>query len=116
RPSGPALIAAKSIRGFRVRPAAEWGSELLKFIADSGESRLAATLLLPRDAFIVRTLSLPGVTGKDIESAIELQIDTLHPWGDDEVAWSWSRVGQGSVIVGLARKEVLDKYETLFAE
>ena len=37
-----------------------------------------------------------------------------------EIAWGWSRAGHGSlkgdVIIGLARKELLDSYETLFAE
>src|SRR5437763_5388900 len=54
RPAGPVLVAAKSIRGFRARPAAEGGAELLKFLTESGESGLAATVLLPRDEVMVR--------------------------------------------------------------
>ncbi len=49
RPSGVTLVATATIYGFRNRPAAEWGAELLKFVAASGETRLAATpVLLPR--------------------------------------------------------------------
>lgn len=116
RPSGAVLKGETGIADFRMRPAAEWGAELSRFLAAHGESRLAATVLLPRDEVIVRTLSLPGVADKDVQAAIELQVETLHPWGDEEVAWGWSRAGLNSILVGLARKSVLDSYETLFSE
>ena len=120
RPSGATLIATATIHDFRSRPAAEWGAELLRFVTAAGETRLAATVLLPRNEVVVRTVSLPGVADKDTANAIDLQIDTLHPWGDAEIAWGWSRAGHGAskgdVIVGLARRELLDSYETLFAE
>jgi Tfp pilus assembly protein PilN len=116
RPSGPAIVAAATIRDFRSRPAAEWGAELLKFLAAAGESGLAATVLLPRDEVIVRTVSLPGVPDKEVPGAIDLQVDTLHPWGAEEVVWGWSRAGRDIVLVGLARKALLDSWETLFAE
>jgi Tfp pilus assembly protein PilN len=121
RPSGVTPIATATIHDFRNRPAAEWGAELLRFVTAAGESRLAATVLLPRNEVVVRTVSLPGVADKDAANAVELQIDTLHPWSDTggrdvEVAWGWSRASKGDVIVGLARKELLDSYETIFAE
>jgi hypothetical protein len=116
RPSGATPIANATIHDFRNRPAAEWGAELLRFVAAAGETRLAATVLLPRHEVVVRTVSLPGVADKDAANAIELQVETLHPWGDVEVAWGWARASKSDVIVGLARKELLDSYETLFAE
>ncbi len=118
RPAGPTQATTVSIADFRSRPAAEWGSEVSRFVAQAGGSGLAATVLLPRSEVIVRTLSLPGVADKDVTSAIELQIDTLHPWGDVEVAWGWSRAGamKQDVIVGLAQKDLLASYETLFTE
>lgn len=116
RPAGATPVSVTTFQDFRNRPAAEWGAELLRFVNRAGESRLAATVLLPRNEVVVRTLSLPGVAAKDIAGAIELQIDTLHPWGDVEVAWGWSRTGQGDVLIGLARKELIESYETLFAE
>jgi len=120
RPSGAIPIATATIHDFRNRPAAEWGAELLRFVTAAGETRLAATVLLPRNEVVVRTVSLPGVADKDAANAVDLQIDTLNPWGDIEVAWGWSRAAhaafRGDVIVGLARKEVLDSYEMLFAE
>jgi Tfp pilus assembly protein PilN len=73
-------------------------------------------VLLPRDEVIVRTVNVPGVADKDVPGAVELQIDTLHPWGDVDVTWAWSRAGRDAILAGLARKELLDSYETLFAE
>src|SRR5580698_6668654 len=116
RPSGAALVAVTTVADFRNRPAAEWGAELRAFLETAHERQLAATVLLPRGEVIVRTLMLPGVADKDAANAIELQLDSLHPWGDVEVAWGWSRVGRDDLIVGLARKEVLNSWETLFAE
>ena len=120
RPAGPALIATTAIHDFRDRPAAEWGAELLKFVDAAGGKGLAATVLLPRGEVIVRTLNLPGVADKDAANAIELQADTLHPWGDVEIAWGWSRAGHGAlkdtVIVGVTRMELLSSYETLLQE
>ncbi|HWF10776.1 MAG TPA: PilN domain-containing protein [Bryobacteraceae bacterium] len=117
RPSGATLLATTTIHDFHTRPAAEWGAEFQKFVTAAGESRLAATVLLPRSSVIVRTVSLPGVAGKDIANAVELQIDTLHPWGDVDVVWGSCRVGsKGDVMVGLARKELLDSFETILAE
>jgi len=120
RPAGPTPIATTVIHDFRNRPAAEWGAELLRFVDTAGGKGLAATMLLPRAEVIVRTLNLPGVADKDAANAIELQADTLHPWGDVEIAWGWSRAGHGAlkdtVVVGLTRMELLAAYETLFQE
>ena len=116
RASGPSLISEILIPGFRERPAAEWGAQLTKFLASAGERHLAATVLLPRGEVIVRSLDLPGVSDKDAAAAIELQIETLHPYGAEEVAWSWSRTGPASFTVGIVRTAVLDAWETLFNE
>ena len=116
RPSGPRPASTTTIRDFRSRPAAEWGAELSRFVISAGGSGLAATLLLPRSEVIVRILSLPGLADKDVPAAIDLQLDTLHPWGDVDVVSGWSRASKTAILVGLARKEVVDSYETLFTE
>jgi len=116
RAKGPRLVAARSIEDFRARPAAEWGAQIVEFLASAGESSLVATALLPREEVIARTLRLPGVADKDIAAAIELQIETLHPYADEEISWAWARAGRDTVLIGLVRKAVLDAYETLFSE
>jgi Tfp pilus assembly protein PilN len=73
-------------------------------------------MLLPRGEVIVRTLALPGVSDRDVASAIELQIETLHPYGDEEVVWAWSRIGPETVLAGIVRKPVIASWETLFGE
>lgn len=118
RASGPSTLGVTSIANFRSRPAAEWGAELLGFLAGANAKYLTATVVLPREETIVRTLKIPGVADKDIQGAVELQIDTLHPWGDEEVAWTWMRTGRDrdTILVGLVRKALLGDYETLFSE
>ncbi len=116
RPSGPALIASGEVADFRTRPAAEWGGELNGALAQAGEKQLVASLLLPRDEVIVRTLHLAGVPEKEIPAAIELQADTLHPFGDEDIAWAWVKAHHDSVLVGIVRRASLTSYETLFSE
>jgi Tfp pilus assembly protein PilN len=115
RPSGTATLAAVSIQGYRTRPAAEWGTELLRFLETAHEPHLSATIVIPRDEVIVRVVTLPGVEEKDVQAALDLQIDTLHPFGDEEVAWAWMPV-DSSFVIGVVRRALLDGWETLFSE
>jgi Tfp pilus assembly protein PilN len=115
RPSGAVTVAAVSIADFRSRPAAEWGAELLRFLEAAREPHLSATVVIPRDEVIVRVVQLPGVEEKDVQAALDLQIDSLHPFGDEEVAWAWMAAGK-SFVVGVVRKSLLDGWETLFSE
>src|SRR3569833_4493137 len=116
RPSASAVTASTVITVFSSRPAAEWGSDLLRFLAGAGEPQLAATVVLPREEVIVRTVRLAGVAEKDIASAIELQLDTIHPWEDEPVEWAWWRVTPADVVVGVVRQSVLTHFERLFSE
>src|SRR5205814_7626970 len=77
----------------------DWSSDVC-----SSDLRLSATVLLPRREVIVRQVSLPGVAAKDIDGAIRFQLDALHPYGEDEVAWGWSRLPFGAVLLGIARR------------
>ncbi|MBS1857765.1 MAG: PilN domain-containing protein [Acidobacteria bacterium] len=104
------------IEDYASRPAAEWGADYARFVRANGMARISATVLLPRRDVIVRHLSLPGVASKDIEGAIRFQIDTLHPYGEADVAWGWSPLGWGAVLVGIARRETVERYNTLFVE
>jgi Tfp pilus assembly protein PilN len=116
RPSGSAIVASTVIRNFQGRPAAEWGAELSQFLAWAGEPHLAATIVLPREDVIVRTVRLAGVAEKDTAAAIGLQLDALHPWDEEAIEWSWWRVSPADVVVGIVRQSTLSQYETLFSE
>lgn len=117
RPSEAGVLGAATVTDYRNRPAAEWGTELLGFLRKTGAGHIAATVLLPRRDVIVRSVYMPGVTDKDLESAVRLQVESLHPFADEEVSYSHARIGKSAfVLVGITRREVLDGYSSLFAE
>jgi Tfp pilus assembly protein PilN len=117
RPSGTRVLGAGTIPKFRERPAAEWGAEYTDFMKRLGGGHLAATVLLPRRDLIVRQLSLPGVSDRDLPAAIQFQLDSLHPYGEDEAAHAWCRIGRGgAVLIAIIRRETLERYIGLFSE
>jgi len=117
RPSGVEVPGALEIAGWQARPAFEWAAEYHAFLRRLGLGRLSAVLLLPRRDVIVRLLHLPGVEDKDLPAALSFQIEALHPYGDEAVAWAWQRVSaSGAVLVGLVRQQTLDGWLDRFAE
>jgi Tfp pilus assembly protein PilN len=114
RPMGVRVTGRQVIAGFDARPAAEWGREYGSFLKSAGAGFLSATVLLPRREVVVRQLALPGVAAADTESAIRLQIDTLHPYGDDDIVWGWSPLPYGGVLLGIARRASIEHYMELF--
>lgn len=116
RPSRIDVLGRLSIANWSTRPAAEWGAEYARFLKSVGLGHLSATVLLPRREVIVRQIALPGVAHKDIEGAVRFQIDTLHPYGEEDVVWGYSRLAYGAVLVGIARREAVERYRALFTE
>jgi hypothetical protein len=116
RPSSIAVLGRLTIANFAGRPAAEWGAEYARFAKALGIGHMAATVLLPRRDVIVRQVTLPGVAAKDLEGAIRFQLDSLHPYGEEEVEWGWSPLGFGAALVGIVRREAVDRYHGLFTE
>jgi hypothetical protein len=116
RPSGIEVLGRLNVAGFASRPAAEWGAEYARFLKSAGAAQLSAMVLLPRREVIVRLVPLPGVASKDVESALRLQLDALHPYGDDEICWGWSPLGGGAVLVGITRRSTVEHYHELFTE
>jgi len=117
RPAGTKIMGECVIPAFREKAAAEWGDQYSRFLHSAGVSHQAATVLLPRDAVIVRQVPLPGVPDRNVANALKYQIDSLHPWGEDEAAWDYARIGRSAtVLVGLARRGTIEEYITLFSE
>ncbi|HEY1342868.1 MAG TPA: PilN domain-containing protein [Bryobacteraceae bacterium] len=116
RPSRIQVMGRLTIKDYATRPAAQWGAEYTRFLKSLGVGYLAATVLLLRREVIVRHVALPGVAAKDVEGAIRLQLDTLHPYGEDDVAWGWSPLAYGAVLVGIVRRGAIDRYVQLFVE
>jgi Tfp pilus assembly protein PilN len=117
RPNGVRIAGSVVIHDFRERPAGEWGSEYLKFLRENGASHLAATVVAPKREVIVRQVALPGVENKEFGAAVGYQVDTLHPYGEDEVAYGWQHVSEnGTALVGIMRRSTFDAYLEKFAE
>jgi Tfp pilus assembly protein PilN len=117
RPNGARVLGAFTIEDFAHQAAGVWGNDYNAFLRRLGLKHLVATVLLPRHDVIVRQLTLPGVSDKDLGAAIQFQIEGLHPYPEDEVAASWSRLpGTQSVLVAIARRQAIERYATVFAE
>ena len=117
RPNGARILGELTIRDFRQQAAAEWGGTYSEFLTKLGTSHLVSTVLLPRDEVMVRQIAFPGVSDKDLASAIRFEIDSLNPYSEEEAVFDWARIGKTpSVLVGFTRRSVLDRYRSLFAE
>jgi Tfp pilus assembly protein PilN len=116
RPPGIQVLGRATISRFRERPAAQWGAEYTALLEKLGATYLSATVLLPRHEAIVRQIALRGVEAKDMEAAIAYQLEALHPYGEEEVLFGWNALGGGSVLVGIVRRETIERYLELFTE
>jgi Tfp pilus assembly protein PilN len=117
RPTGIWVLGAATVKEYATRPAAEWGGELSNFLSGIGVGHVAVTVVLPRHEVTVRQVHLPGLKRKDLESAIRLQIDTLHPYADEDVDTSHARVSNTPfVLVGIVRRTLTERFLELFNE
>jgi len=116
RPSSISVLGRATIANFASRPAAEWGMEYARFLKSLGLQHVSATVLLPRRDIIARHVALPGVAPGDMENAIRFDLDSLHPYGVEEICWGWSPLHKGAALVGIARKSSIDRYIEMFTE
>ena len=117
RPAGVRILGSLTIGNFREQPAAEWGAVYSNFLRKLGGGYLTATVLLPRQDVIVRQVPMPGVADRDVPAALNFQVDSLHPYTEGEALYGWARLKKTPmVLVGIARRQVLDQYSTLFNE
>src|SRR5260370_4532788 len=117
RPNGVKIAGSTVIQDFRERPAGEWGWEYLKFLREHGGSHLAASVVAPKREVIVRQVALPGVANKEFGAAVGYQVETLHPYGEDEVVYGWQRISEnGTALIGILRRSTFDAYLEKVAE
>jgi hypothetical protein len=116
RPTRIKVAGRTKIAHFTGRPAGDWGAEYAAFLRSTGMGHVSATVVLPRREVIVRQLVLAGVARRDRAAAIRLQLDTLHPYGDEEVFWDWTEVGENAALLGIARRDAVERYARLFTE
>lgn len=117
RPAGARLLGRLSIDDFPHQTAGVWGTEYAAFLRKLDLRHVPATVLLPRQDVILRQLAMPGISAKDLESAIPFQLDSLHPYAEEDVVSSWARLpGTPVVLIAIARRAAVDRYTALFAE
>ncbi|HLH38221.1 MAG TPA: PilN domain-containing protein [Bryobacteraceae bacterium] len=117
RPNCAQLLGRLTIRDFSRQPAAVWGSDYSAFLRKYDVRHVPAAVILPRHEVIVRQLSLPGVSNKDLDAAVQFQLEGLHPYGDNDIVASWSRLGGTStILIAIARRAAIERYTSLFAE
>jgi len=117
RPSGASVIGQFSIEDVTHQAAGVWGTDYAAFVRKLGLAHVGATVILPRLDVIVRTLSLPGVSDRDMAAAVQFQMEGLHPYSEDDVLTSWATLeGSATVLVAIVRRDVIERYALMFAE
>ncbi len=117
RPTGSHLIESMTVEDFRRQPAGVWGTTYASFLRKLGLRHAVAVVLLPRADVILRPLSLPGVSNKDLDSAVRFQMDGLHPYSEEDVYSTWTRLpGTSTVLVAVARRDAVERYAAPFEE
>ena len=121
RPGSIRVLGEMTVDGAGHHAAGIWGTDYAAFLKKHGLRGVAATVLLPRREVIIRQLSLPGVTGKDLAAAVHFQMDGLHPYAEDQALSSWAQIpgtsaGATTVLVAITRRAVLERFTTLFGE
>jgi hypothetical protein len=116
RPSGATVTGVETIENFRTRPAAEWGVQYAEFLRKQRVAHVAAVVLVPRQEVIVRTVPFPGVKDADLAAAVNYQLDSLHPYEEDDAILTWARLNAVHILVGVIRRQLFEQYQALFAE
>ena len=116
RPSGAELLESRVIAGFRERPAVEWGREYAEFVKKFSAGHIAAVVMVPRSEVIVRTMTFPAVGDEELEAAIGFQLDTLHPYAEDDAVPAFARLEGTQVLIGVLRRQKFEAYQTWFTE
>ena len=117
RPNGARLVGSFVVEDFPHQPAGAWGAAYDAFLRKLGLRHAVAVALLPRSDVILRPVALAGVSNKDLDDAVRFQMDGLHPYNEDDVYSSWSRLpGSSTVLVAVARREAVARYEAAFEE
>lgn len=118
RPGGLKIAAIETIENYASIPAQEWGNRIRRLLEQQDQRALGATVLLPRSEVSVRQIAMPGVPQKDLAAAVALQLDTLHPYGEQDIVSAWRALPgrNGALLIGIARQSTIERFSSLFAE
>lgn len=111
------VLGELRIANYRSRPVETWAAEYKDFLQKLKLSHLAASVVLPRSWTTVRVVELPPMSRSDLASAVTLQIDSLHPYVEEEAVHGWCRLsGSHNVLVAIASREEFNKLAGLFRQ
>ena len=79
------VLGYLSIENFRQRNPSEWGPEYRAFLDGLQLAHISARVALPRGEVIVRELVIPPVSRKELSTAVNYQVEGLHPFSSDNV-------------------------------
>ena len=123
QPGGARVLGRTELPAFRDRPPPEWGREYLSFARELGIEHVAATLCLPREEAVLRTLRLPPMRTGELAKAVALQVEDLHPYGARPVHFASAPLsdeplaaGRRTVAIAIAEADRIESYARLFSE
>lgn len=118
---GISVLGRTRIPRFEERPPEEWGAEYEGFLLECGIEKLDATLCIPREDVVWRTLDLPPMPTREIGSTVAWQVPDLHPFGEDAVVHDWVRLAgesgdstQRRIATIIARSATINAYAGRF--
>ena len=120
--AGVAVLGRLRIPDFAERPPREWGPEYQGFLRQCGIKKKSATLCVPRQDVVLRTLDLPPMPARKLASSVAWQVPDLHPFGDEAVLHDWvlpegpgGELARRKIPTIIARSATIDSYEKRFA-
>ncbi len=97
-------------------------SRVKEFLKKNGVAEARVIACLPREAFLIRFLDLPGEASSQLSKVIGYQIDTLHPYQNNPICWDSAVVArdpktkQIRVMIAIAEQAVLDRHSQALKE
>jgi Tfp pilus assembly protein PilN len=112
-------LRSDKIEGFSELSDEAKKSAVAALIEKMGLRRARAYLTVPRAMGVCRQVELPAEVGDRVGSAIALQLESLSPWGSDEVFWGFSEDRPGKnesikVAVAIVPRAVLQPISEAF--
>lgn len=123
RRGGVRVLGRTELRGFRERTPAQWGAEYSDFVRGLGVGHVAASLCVPREEVVFRTVRLPPMRTGELARAVALHVDDLHPYGEGPVCHDSAPLGpeqsgprRRPVAVAIVEADRIAAYSRMFAE
>jgi len=111
-----------TLTDYRARRPEDAGAAYRQFLKDQGISAANAVVALPRRDVLLRILTLPAEAQSTLDKAVEYQVDSLHPFEEGGVDYSYSLLardadgGRLHVVVVMVEKGIAASYYEWFSQ